>query len=188
MQFKISESDDFEDDDVDVEDDDLDLLEEDDLEYTSVKRQKTRRKIGQSSKGSKENKSNEYNRRKRGRAFSDEAESFELDSQEDSDGFSSQKIKRAPQSRDKKIGGRSTTLTAISSPRNEVRHSGRSVRKVSYVESEESEDIDEEKLNKSQKVCINQYFLLSDIFLGFLNYSHATYIMFTLGNEKFIQS
>lgn len=155
MQFKMSESDDFEDDDVDVEYDDLDLSEEDNLECTSIKRQKTRRKIGQSSKGSKENKSNEYNRRKRGRAFSEEAESFEEDSEEDSNGYFSQKIKRAPQSRNKKIGGRSITPTIMTSPRNEVRHSGRSVRKVSYVESEESEDIDEEKLNKSQKVCIN---------------------------------
>lgn len=163
MQFKISESDDFEDDDVDLEDDDLDLSEDDDLEYTSIKRQKTRRKVGQSSKGSKENKSNEYNRRKRGRAFSEEAESFEEVSEEDSNGYFGQKIKRVPQSRNKKICGQSTTPTIMSFPRNEVRHSGRSVRKVSYVESEESEDIDEEKLNKSQKVCFNKYLLLYDI-------------------------
>lgn len=169
MQIKISESDDFEDDDVDVEDDDdLDLLDEDDLECTSVKRQKTRRKIGQSSKGSKENKSNEHNKRKRGRVFLEEAEFFEEDSEEDCDGYFGQKIKRAPQSHNKKIGGRSTTPTFMSSPRNEVRHSGRSVRKVSYAESEESEDIDGEKLNKSQKVCINKYLLLLIFVLGLL--------------------
>ncbi|KAL0923098.1 hypothetical protein M5K25_007143 [Dendrobium thyrsiflorum] len=90
-------------------------------------------------------------RRKRGRAFSEEAESFEEDSEEDNDGYFGLKIKRALQSRNKKIGARLATSAIMSSPRNEVRHSGRSVRKVSYVESEESEDIDEDKLNKSQK-------------------------------------
>ncbi|KAH0466200.1 hypothetical protein IEQ34_006303 [Dendrobium chrysotoxum] len=151
-KVKMSESDEFEDDDADDEDDDLDLSEEDDIEEcTSFKRQRARPKTGQRSKGSKESKSIHINRRKRGRAFSEEAESFEEDSEEDSDGYFGLKIKRAPQSRNKKIGARLATSAIMSSPRNEVRHSVRSVRKVSYVESEESEDIDEDKLNKSQK-------------------------------------
>ena len=49
----------------------------------------------------------------------------------------------------KGIGGRSTSG---SGKNNEVRTSSRSVRKVSYIESEESEEFDESKKKKSQKV------------------------------------
>ncbi|KAG0489596.1 hypothetical protein HPP92_006459 [Vanilla planifolia] len=60
-------------------------------------------------------------------------------------------MKKTSQIRNKKIVGGSTMPLNIDLSRNELRHSGRSVRKVSYVESEDSEDIDEEKLNKPQK-------------------------------------
>jgi hypothetical protein len=42
--------------------------------------------------------------------------------------------------------------TNIGGRNNEVRTSSRSVRKVSYVESDESEEIDEGKKKKAQKV------------------------------------
>ncbi|KAK8958001.1 CHD3-type chromatin-remodeling factor PICKLE [Platanthera zijinensis] len=155
-KVKMSESDDFEDGDADEEDDDLDLSEEDDIEYTNSKRQRARQRMLQSSKGSKENQSNQYTRRKRGRVYSDEAESSEEDFDEDSDENLSRKIKRPHQLHNKKVGGRSATSANRISPSNEVRHSGRSVRKVSYVESDESQEIDEEKLNKSQKEDIEE--------------------------------
>ncbi|KAF5751614.1 Chromatin remodeling complex subunit isoform 1 [Tripterygium wilfordii] len=47
--------------------------------------------------------------------------------------------------------GRSTSYMNIGAQNSEVRTSSRSVRKVSYIESEESEDIDEGKRKKSQK-------------------------------------
>ncbi|KAG0489595.1 hypothetical protein HPP92_006458 [Vanilla planifolia] len=61
---KMSDSDDFEDED-DEEDVEFDLSEEDEVEFTSVKQQRPRRKIGQTSKAAKENKVNQFSRRKR---------------------------------------------------------------------------------------------------------------------------
>ena len=48
--------------------------------------------------------------------------------------------------------GQSSAPASFSGRNSETRTSSRSVRKVSYVESEESEDVDEGKKKKSQKV------------------------------------
>ncbi|PKA67000.1 CHD3-type chromatin-remodeling factor PICKLE [Apostasia shenzhenica] len=146
------DDDDDDDDDEDEEEDgDLDLSEEDGIEYTGRGHQRTSFKIGRSSKAKKGNKVNLYNKRKRARAFSEELESSYEDFEENSDEEFGQKMRRPPQLRSKKSVGQSKISADLGSPRNVLRHSGRSVRKVSYVESEESEDIDEEKLNKPQK-------------------------------------
>jgi hypothetical protein len=57
------------------------------------------------------------------------------------------------QQRKKNVSRTDVSLNA-NSHGSELRTSGRSVRKISYAESEESEDAGEEKLNKSQKVMI----------------------------------
>lgn len=57
--------------------------------------------------------------------------------------------------------------TKISGQNNEVRTSSRSVRKVSYVESDGSEELDEGKKKKPQKVQSSKFFLL--FFSFFLN-------------------
>ncbi|CAD5165770.1 unnamed protein product [Musa acuminata subsp. malaccensis] len=143
---KASDSDDFEDDN----EDDIDLSEEDDNDYFDNRRRRMPRKVGQSLK-QKDTKPSVNIRRKRGRTFSDEEyHSSGNDLEEDSEEDLSRKARSSSQSR--KRGGGNSTMTAntnlISS---ELRTSGRLVKKVSYAESEESEDIDEEKSNKFQK-------------------------------------
>lgn len=144
----MSESDDFDDDDDD--DEDLDLSDEDD--FIENPRRKVRRKVGCNLK-SKEMKSSVHSRRKRGKTFSDGEYSSGKDSEDDTDEDFDQKTRRSSQLR-KKVGGRSTVSANVNSHISELRTSGRSVKKISYAESEESEDDDEEKSNKTQKVWI----------------------------------
>ncbi|THU70874.1 hypothetical protein C4D60_Mb08t29600 [Musa balbisiana] len=143
---KASDSDDFDDDN----EDDIDISEEDDNDYFDNRRRRMPRKVGQSLK-QKDTKPSVNIRRKRGRTFSDEEyHSSGNDLEEDSEEDLSRKARSSSQSR--KRGGGNSTMTAntnlISS---ELRTSGRLVKKVSYAESEESEDIDEDKSNKFQK-------------------------------------
>lgn len=94
--------------------------------------------------------------------------SFEEDdySAEDSDSESDEDFKsitrRGAQLR--KGNARSTMSTKISGQNSEVRTSSRSVRKVSYVESDGSEELDEGKKKKPQKVQSSKFFLF---FLSF---------------------
>ena len=144
----MSESDDFDDDDDDDDDDeDLDLSDEDDF---IDRRRKVRRKAGRILK-SKEMKSSVYSRRKRGKIFSDEEFSSGKVSEDDTDGDFDHKTRRSLKVHGK-VGGRSTMFENVNSHNSELRTSGRSVKKISYAESEESEDNDEERANKSQKV------------------------------------
>lgn len=162
LQEKASDSDDFEDDN----EDDIDLSEEDDNDYFDNRRRRMPRKVGQSLK-QKDTKPSVNIRRKRGRTFSDEEyHSSGNDLEEDSEEDLSRKARSSSQSR--KRGGGNSTMTAntnlISS---ELRTSGRLVKKVSYAESEESEDIDEEKSNKFQKVWISmEFYLLIFVIVG----------------------
>ncbi|MFQ6651183.1 hypothetical protein Gotur_023049 [Gossypium turneri] len=70
------------------------------------------------------------------------------DSDSESDGDFKSMARRSGNNH--KINARSNTLTSMGR-NNEIRTSGRSVRKVSYVESEESEEIDEGKKKKTRK-------------------------------------
>ncbi|XP_072983025.1 protein CHROMATIN REMODELING 5 isoform X2 [Typha latifolia] len=142
----MSESDDFDEDD---EDEDLDLLDEDDIGFTENCSRTVRRKLARNLKP-KERKSSVHGRRKRGRSFSDEESLSGEESDHDSDEDLYHKPKRMLQQRKKNVSRTDVSLNA-NSHGSELRTSGRSVRKISYAESEESEDAGEEKLNKSQK-------------------------------------
>ncbi|THG18520.1 hypothetical protein TEA_015218 [Camellia sinensis var. sinensis] len=136
----------------DDDDDDLDISDEDDANYKKPKGRQ-RGRGGHSIKSTREHKSfTSSNRRKRGRMPFEEEDSSAKDSEDDSDDDFSSFTRRGAHPR-KSIGVRSTSA---SGKNNEVRTSTRSVRKVSYAESEESEELDEGKKKKSQKVCFTR--------------------------------
>ncbi|XP_058107074.1 protein CHROMATIN REMODELING 5 isoform X1 [Magnolia sinica] len=141
-------SDDFDEDDDD-DDEDLDISDEIDMEFIDNPRRRRQRKGGRSLKSIRGIKSLPANKRKKGRTFVEDEDSSAKDSEKDSD--EDFRTKRGTHLR-KKASGRSTISANIISQDSEVRTSSRSVRKVSYVESEESEDIDEGKTKKCQKV------------------------------------
>ncbi|XP_020108708.1 protein CHROMATIN REMODELING 5 isoform X2 [Ananas comosus] len=148
---KTSDSDDFDEDDDDDEED-LDLSDEDDFDVVENRSGSVQRKVGRNPK-TKERKPSKL--RKRARSLSDEEYSSGKDSEQHSDVDSYHKPKRFTQLR-KKNGGRTDVLSNVNSHGNELRTSGRSVRKISYAESEESEDFSEGKSNKSQKEDIEE--------------------------------
>ncbi|XP_006446247.2 protein CHROMATIN REMODELING 5 isoform X2 [Citrus clementina] len=138
-------------DEDDNSDDDLDVSDEDDF-YSNKKSKGRQRgvKVGRNVKPARERKSlYSSSRQRRGKP------SFEEDnySAEDSDSESDEDFKsitrRGAQLR--KGNARSTMSTKISGQNSEVRTSSRSVRKVSYVESDGSEELDEGKKKKPQK-------------------------------------
>ncbi|KAG8371013.1 hypothetical protein BUALT_Bualt13G0042900 [Buddleja alternifolia] len=132
-----------------VDDDDLDISDENDV-YSKKNRAKQSGKRGRNLNSTRELKTlGRSSRQKTGRASfaEDEEESSAKDSESGSDeGFRSTR-RRAPVHR--KNGARTASVN-VSGRNNEPRISGRSVRKVSYVESDESEDIDE-GAKKNQK-------------------------------------
>lgn len=134
------------------DEDDLNISEEDDAYYRKPKgRQKG--KVGRSVKSARLVKVvASSSRQKRGK-FRLEEESFsEKDSENDSDeDFRSMKRKGVQLRR--KNEGRAAAMNN-SNRISELRSSSRSVRKVSYAESEESEELEEDKKKKSQRVSI----------------------------------
>ncbi|GLT51053.1 hypothetical protein SLA2020_245000 [Shorea laevis] len=140
---------DWDDEDADEEDnsgDDVDVSEEDDSYYAKRPKGNLQRKGIHSQKPARERKAS--SRPKRGKASLEEDEYLDedCDSQDDED-FKSMTRRGTHLC---KSNARSTMSTDIGR-NSEVRTSSRSVRKVSYVESEESEDIDECKKKKLQK-------------------------------------
>ncbi|KZV56479.1 protein CHROMATIN REMODELING 5 [Dorcoceras hygrometricum] len=130
-------------------DDDLDISDEDDV-YIKKSRAKHSAKSGRTSKSTREKSLALSSRRKTGRTFIEEDEkesSAENSEYYSDDGFRS--ARRDPTAR-RKNGGRSVSVKA-STRNNEPRTSGRSVRKVSYVESDESEDLDEGNKMRTHK-------------------------------------
>ncbi|XP_068658521.1 protein CHROMATIN REMODELING 5-like isoform X2 [Aristolochia californica] len=133
------------------DDDGFDISDEDDVDFIDKPQRGKQRKVGQSLKSIRETKSfSSQNRRKRGKTSIDADGSSSRDSENDSDEEFEHRTKRGGQAH-KKAGGRSMMSTIVMASNNEVRTSSRSVRKVSYAESEESEDVDEGKTKKSQK-------------------------------------
>ncbi|CAI9761615.1 unnamed protein product [Fraxinus pennsylvanica] len=134
----------------DVEDSELSISDENDACYKKG-RVRHRGKSGSNLKSAREPKSlAPHTRRKRGRTLFEEeeelsAEDMENDSDED---FKSKRRKDASVHR-KNVGW--SASVSVSGRNNELRTSGRSVRKVSYVESDENEDLDEGKKKKSLK-------------------------------------
>ncbi|OMO51280.1 SNF2-related protein [Corchorus capsularis] len=127
-------------------DGDVDVSDEDDSYYKKKPKVTQRGKVGRSVKPSRERKS--FSRQRRGRSSFDEDEYSAEGSDSESDGDFRSMAKRGGNLR--KNNARSNMLTSIGR-HNEVRTSSRSVRKVSYVESEESEEIDEGKKKKTLK-------------------------------------
>jgi chromodomain-helicase-DNA-binding protein 1 len=125
--------------------------DDDDSYYTKKPKSRQHGKSGRNTKSAKENKSlHASGRQKRGKPSFEEDEYSAEDSDSDSDAVSKNMTKRGAHFR--KSNARSTMSTNIGGRNNEVRTSSRSVRKVSYVESDESEEIDEGKKKKAQKV------------------------------------
>lgn len=140
------------DEDDNLDDDDLDISDEEDS-YFKKSREKQSSKSCRSSKSTREFKSiASSTRRKKGRAsFDDDDEESSADDSEncsDEDFRSTRRVAKVH----RENGGRFAPAS-VSSRKNELRTSGRSVRKVSYVESDGSEDLDEVK-KKNQKVCL----------------------------------
>ncbi|XP_019163808.1 PREDICTED: protein CHROMATIN REMODELING 5 isoform X2 [Ipomoea nil] len=132
------------------DDDDLDILDEAD-DYYKKPRGKQQTRGGRNVKSTRELKNVAPSaRRKRGRASFEDEESSEQDSEGDSDEDFQSMSRRGGNLR-RKNSGRSMTAS-VSGRVSEQRTSGRrSVRKVSYAESEESEELDECKKKKNQK-------------------------------------
>lgn len=137
-----------------MDDEDLDISDDDDP-YFKKSRTKQSSRSGRSLKPTREFKSiASSTRRKKGRASYEEDDESSADDSENGSDEEFRSTRRSAQVH-RKSGGRSATIS-ISSRRNELRTSGRSVRKVSYVESDGSEDLDEAK-KKNQKVCLLNY-------------------------------
>uniref|UniRef100_A0A1D1Y7W7 Chromodomain-helicase-DNA-binding protein 1 n=2 Tax=Anthurium amnicola TaxID=1678845 RepID=A0A1D1Y7W7_9ARAE len=150
----VSGSDDFEDENED-DDDVLDVSDEDDMDFNYNHRRAIRRKAGPSAKSIRENKTIfVQSRRKKLKSYSEE-ESSEEDSEEDGCEESNPRTKRSSRF-GKKSSGRLAANANLASHVRELRTSSRSVRKVSYVESEDSEEVDEDKSTKPQKVALEE--------------------------------
>lgn len=138
-------------DEDDNSDDDLVVTDEDDF-YSNKKPKGRHRgvKVGRNVKAARERKSlYSSSRQKRGKASFEEDDYSAEDSDSESDEDFKSMTRRGAQLR--KGNARSTMSTKISGQSSEVRTSSRSVRKVSYVESDGSEEIDEGKKKKPQK-------------------------------------
>lgn len=136
------------DEDDNIEDDELDISDDDFYKKPSgMQRQKRGRSTSKSSKEPKPSTS--FSRRKRGRASFDEDDSSPDDDLDD-DLEEDFKSTRRKSSHPRKDTGARPVLPKASGRINEVRTSTRSVRKVSYVESE-SEENDEDIKKKGHK-------------------------------------
>ncbi|XP_062082264.1 protein CHROMATIN REMODELING 5 isoform X3 [Humulus lupulus] len=133
----------------DDSDNELDMSDEDDSYYARKSKSKQRGKGGHIVKSTRERKLYQGSgQQRRGKSSFEDDESLGEDSESDSDvGFKSTR----KGSHQRKTSGRSTFSINATGRNNEVRTSSRSVRKVSYVESDESEDADESKKKNLQK-------------------------------------
>ncbi|GMI97402.1 chromatin remodeling 5 [Hibiscus trionum] len=130
----------------DNSDGDVDITDEEDSYYRKNPKGVQRVKVGLGAKPTRERKSS--NRQRRGRSSFDEEEYSAEDSDSESDEDFKSMTTRGGNIR--KSNARSSTSTSMGR-NSDVRTSSRSVRKVSYVESEESEEIDEGKKKKTLK-------------------------------------
>ncbi|XP_059429432.1 protein CHROMATIN REMODELING 5 isoform X1 [Corylus avellana] len=130
--------------------DDLEVSDEDDSYFTKKPKGRQQVKGGRNVGSTRDRVSfRASSRQRRVKSSFEEDES----SAEDSDSVSEEDFKSMTRRgvNLRKNGGRSTVSTNASGRHSEVRTSSRSVRKVSYVESEESEEVDEGKKKKSHK-------------------------------------
>jgi chromodomain-helicase-DNA-binding protein 1 len=148
LQEKYVDSENSDDDD----DDELELSDEDDA-FVENQRQPKRLKVG-GTKPPKGRKLPIQAQRKRGMSFTDDEDSSGKESNEPSDAEFSHRSKK-PDKLHHKIMSRNDSNPSNSHNELELRTSGRRrmVKKISYAESEESDD-SEEKLAKQQKVRV----------------------------------
>lgn len=138
----------------------MDVSNEDDSYYVKKPKGRQRGKGLCHTKSARESKSlHASSLQKRGKTSFEEDEYSAEDSDSESDGDIKSMARRGAHIR--KSNARSTMSTVLSGRNNEVRMSSRSVRKVSYAESEESEEIDEGKKKKPQKVSSQYNFVQS---------------------------
>lgn len=131
--------------------DDLEVSDEDDSYFTKKAKGRQQVKGGRNVGSTRERISfRASNRPKRVKSSFEEDESSAEDSDSDSEEDFKSMTRKGVNLR--KNGGRSTVSTNASGRHSEVRTSSRSVRKVSYVESEESEEVDDGKKKKLHKV------------------------------------
>lgn len=131
----------------------MNISDEDDS-FCGKPKGKQKGRSGRSVKPSRQVKSTKSSTRpKRGRIMLEEDSSSEKGSEDDSDMDFRDTTKRAAQNR-RKNGGR-FSLTNMTGRNSELRSSTRFVRKVSYAESEESEEFDDGKKKKSHKVRVH---------------------------------
>lgn len=137
-------------DEVNSDDDEVGISDEDE-EYYRKPQGKQKNRGGHSVKSTRVVRSLATSaRRKRGRTSYEEEESSEHDSENESDEDFGNKPRRVANLRLKNSGR--SSAASVSGRNSELRTSSRrSVRKVSYAESEESEEVDESKQKKSQK-------------------------------------
>ncbi|KAK8515660.1 hypothetical protein V6N13_139370 [Hibiscus sabdariffa] len=127
--------------------DDLVVTDEDDSYHKKKPKGRQQIKVGRDNvRPTGEHKS--YSRPRRGRSSFEEEDYSAEDFDSESDGDFKSMTRRS--GNHDKINARSFMSTNMGR-NNEVRTSSRSVRKVSYVESDESEEIDEGKKKKTQK-------------------------------------
>lgn len=132
----------------------MDVTDEEDSYYSKKPKVKQGHKGGHTTKPSKKSKTLPvYRRQNRGKTFSDEESPSAKESEDESFEDLRGTARRATQIR--KSNGRVNSSANVIREGNEVRTSGRSVRKVSYVESDESDDAEEAKKKKLQKVVLN---------------------------------
>ncbi|KAL0418469.1 UNVERIFIED_CONTAM: protein CHROMATIN REMODELING 5 [Sesamum radiatum] len=132
-----------------VEDDDLEFSDDDDV-YFKKNKAKQSGKSGRNLKSTRGLRSIASSSRRKKSRTSFEEDDDESSAEESENGSDEDfRSTRRGASVQRKNVGRSASAS-VSSRNNELRTSGRSVRKVSYVESDESEDIDEGK-KKNQK-------------------------------------
>lgn len=137
-------------DEVNSDDDEVGISDEDE-EFYRKSQGKQKNRGGHSVKSSRVVRSLATSaRQKRGRTSYEEEESSEHDSENESDEDFGNKPRRVANLRLKNSGR--SSAASVSGRNSEIRTSSRrSVRKVSYAESEESEEIDESKQKKGQK-------------------------------------
>ncbi|XP_019066917.1 protein CHROMATIN REMODELING 5 isoform X2 [Solanum lycopersicum] len=137
-------------DEVNSDDDEVGISDEDE-EFYRKSQGKQKNRGGHSVKSTRVVRSLATSaRQKRGRTSYEEEESSEHDSENESDEDFGNKPRRVANLRLKNSGR--SSAASVSGRNSEIRTSSRrSVRKVSYAESEESEEIDESKQKKGQK-------------------------------------
>ncbi|GAV70300.1 SNF2_N domain-containing protein/Helicase_C domain-containing protein/Chromo domain-containing protein/DUF4208 domain-containing protein [Cephalotus follicularis] len=137
-------------DEDDMSVDDFDVSDEDDSYYTKKPKGRHQGRGVRNVKSAKDRKSFQASSRpKRGKMLFEEDEYSAEESDGDSDGDFKNMTRRGAHLR--KSNARSTISTNFIGRNSEVRTSSRSTRKVSYVESDGSEEIDEGKKKKFQK-------------------------------------